>query len=346
MREIVARASEWFGRQARALPWRQTRDPYAIWISEVMLQQTQVATVIPYYLRFLDRFPDVSTLAEAPVDRVLAAWSGLGYYSRARNLHRGACAIVASHGGAIPRDRDRLLLVPGIGPYTAGAIASIAFDLPVPLVDGNVQRVLARLHGFEGTVCTSAATRFFWEQAELWVRAAHSPRIANQALMELGATLCSRGSPRCELCPLNEVCVARAEGRAESLPRRAPRRPAVDIWWSALVVHSRGRVLLRRAQAGEWWEDLWEFPRLESTSRAAWDQQHESLVNARSGGWESLCVKKHTVTHHRLHVAVFRTANRRAPALPAGAGLRWIPVAEIPTLPLSALARKVAASAL
>jgi A/G-specific adenine glycosylase len=200
----------WFDRNRRELPWRRTRDPYAIWLSEVMLQQTQVATVIPYWERFLARFPTVTALAEAPLDEVLSLWSGLGYYSRARNLHRAANEVVARHGGALPASHAALLALPGFGRYTAGAVASIAFGLPEPLVDGNVARVFSRACAIEGAPGDREREKKLWAEAARWVQG-ERPGELNQALMELGATVCTARSPRCGLCPLT-VCAWRAAG--------------------------------------------------------------------------------------------------------------------------------------
>src|SRR5438477_1446956 len=202
---IARRLRAWFRRRARALPWRRTRDPYAIWVSEIMLQQTRVQTVIPYWERWMSRFPTVAALAHAPLDDVLAAWAGLGYYSRARNLHAGAQTVASKFAGALPARASELRAVPGIGPYTAGAIASIAFGEKAPLVDGNVARVLARVYGIAEDIKSSAGQRALWARAgELMAAlpASAAPGDLNQGLMELGATICAPAAPRCLTCPL------------------------------------------------------------------------------------------------------------------------------------------------
>lgn len=220
----------WYDAHARDLPWRRTRDPYAVWVSEVMLQQTRVETVVPYYERFLARFPTVEALAAAAEEEVLAAWSGLGYYRRARLLHAGVREVVARHGGRVPEDAAARRALPGVGAYTAGAIGSIAFDREEPLVDGNVARVLARVHGV-GTPLGRADT-----EARLWAEAARlvrgpRPGALNQALMELGATVCTPRAPRCGACPIAARCEARARGDVEALPvpraKKAPREVAL-----------------------------------------------------------------------------------------------------------------------
>jgi A/G-specific adenine glycosylase len=232
---VRRRLLDWYGRSRRDLPWRRVRDPYAIWVSEVMLQQTRVATVIPYYERFLARFPTLTALARAEESEVLAAWQGLGYYRRARALHRGARAVAADHGGSLPRDLEGLRAIPGIGPYTAGAIASIAFDTPAPVVDGNVTRVLCRLYALGGDPAKNPLRAELWRRAAQLVPAARASDF-NQALMELGATVCTPRAPRCDECPLRRACLARSHGSAEALPEKKRRLPTVAVRASAGVV--------------------------------------------------------------------------------------------------------------
>jgi A/G-specific adenine glycosylase len=342
----VTALSQWFAREARDLPWRRTRDPYAIWISEVMLQQTQVATVIPYYHRFLERFPTIQALAQAPEPEVLRLWSGLGYYSRARNLRRAARFLEENFRGAFPRDREAMLGIPGIGPYTAGAVLSIAFDLAVPLVDGNVQRVFARFYALRDTVESGAAKAFFWDRAHEWVAAARSPRALNQALMELGATVCIKGAPRCRDCPLATGCEARRLGLEQELPRRNPRRAPVELWWLALVLQNRGRYLLRRNPAGTWWADLWDFPHadLPSARAAAGEAARWAQTYAAPAPPRLLPTQKHTVTHHRLRVVPCVLAIGSRHGLEDWGEIRWVRAAEATQVPLSSLARKVLAA--
>jgi len=333
VKSAVQSLSKWYLRQARALPWRENHDPYRIWISEVMLQQTQVATVIPYYHRFLKELPTLEALAAAPTEKVLQLWSGLGYYSRARNLQKGAQYLVEKYAGKFPRMREEIEEVPGIGPYTAGAILSIAFDLPEALVDGNVQRVFARYFGIQAEIEQRETQRLFWQHAATWVKAAEAPRVLNQALMELGAMICTKGTPKCDLCPLAQTCVARAKGWQEELPRRKARRKAVDLWWQGFVVEKKGKIFLRQNQKGEWWTDLWDFPTRPLTSREVWEKP--PAFEARR-----LAPQKHTVTHHRIHIAPYHHAVSRKPPFELGPG-RWVSVEEAQNLPLSSLARKV-----
>jgi A/G-specific adenine glycosylase len=329
-----------FRAHKRDMPWRQTRDPYAIWVSEIMLQQTRVAAVIPYYQRWMKRFPTVRALAEAPLDDVLAAWSGLGYYSRARNLHRGAQHVIAHLGGALPRSIKELRAIPGIGAYTAGAVASIAFDMPEPLVDGNVARVLARLHALEGDIKSSATTRTLWKLAAELVPE-RAPGDFNQGLMELGATVCTPARPGCPVCPLRDPCRARAAGRELELPRTAARKPARSlplIDARALWITHKDQVLLARRAPQGLYGGLWELPQTENPEKL------EALVpGARLESAEPALEHRQTLSHRRLRIRVYPATlaarrDHRNPSLP-GLGkparerydrLAWHPLAPDP----------------
>jgi A/G-specific adenine glycosylase len=265
---IAARLSPWFERHKRDLEWRGTRDPYAIWISEIMLQQTRVETVRDYYSRFLARFPDVATLAAADQEDVLEAWSGLGYYRRARLLHRGARYVLNEHAGELPQRAADLRAVPGVGPYTAGAIASIAFDRPVALVDGNVARVISRLLAIAAPERQLATAKVHWVVAQA-VLERGSPRVLAQALMELGATVCTPRQPRCAACPLRASCLADARGLSEQIPavRRKIAQPVEELWAAAILW--RGRLLLERRPETGLLAGMWCLPLLPRTSAAA-----------------------------------------------------------------------------
>ena len=248
----AARAIErWFARHQRPLPWRETYDPYHVWVSEVMLQQTRMEVVLPYFERFLGRFPDLESLARATDDAVMAAWSGLGYYRRAKMLRAGAADVVARFGGVIPSSVEELLTIPGIGRYTAGAIASVAFDRRAPIVDGNVARVLSRVLARDGDA---------WPHATSLVAASRSPRDLNQGLMELGALLCKPRNPACLLCPLRESCVARAMGRIDAFPPPKPKKETRALRIPLYLVRDRrGRVLMRRA-SGTLMDSMYHLP--------------------------------------------------------------------------------------
>jgi A/G-specific adenine glycosylase len=305
--ELAAALVAWFDRVARDLPWRRTRDPYAIWLSEVMLQQTRVETVIPYYERFLARYPTVDDLAAAPLDDVLSLWSGLGYYRRARVLHLAAREVSARHGGALPRDVEGLRALPGVGAYTAGAVASIAFDQAVPLVDGNVARVLSRLDGIDDDIRTAAGTRKLWAAAERLVRAAKvQPGRFNQALMELGATVCTPRNPRCDACPVDGACSARALGRQGELPVIAPKRDVPTVSMVAAVVRSGERVLFVRRAEDALFGGLWEPPMVEAPTLA-----RARVLLAEAGVDPDASLRevgrvRHILTHRRLEVRVAR----------------------------------------
>ncbi|HEY0160633.1 MAG TPA: A/G-specific adenine glycosylase [Thermoanaerobaculia bacterium] len=238
LRNVTRRTEKWFARHQRPLPWREAYDPYHVWLSEVMLQQTRMEVVLPYFERFLSRFPSISHLAAASDRDVTAAWSGLGYYRRARMLRDGALAVMERFGGTLPSTVEELLTIPGIGRYTAGAIASVAFERRAPIVDGNVTRVVARLFGSDGET---------WERAEALVHACARPRHFNQGLMELGALVCTPRNPSCLICPLRETCVARATNRVDELPaakaKKATRELHIPLF---LIVDRHGRVLMRR----------------------------------------------------------------------------------------------------
>lgn len=307
IRETLLR---WYDAAARDLPWRRTRDPYAIWVSEVMLQQTRVDTVIPYYERFLERFPSTRALAAADEDTVLSHWSGLGYYRRARLLHAGVREVVERYAGEVPEDRDARQALPGIGRYTAGAIGSISFDKEEPVVDGNVTRVLARLLQIDTPVGTSVTTSRLWEEAGRLV-AGERPGALNQALMELGATVCMPKQPSCHACPVSQHCKAYAKGEVDRLPvarsRTAPRRLELSA-----VVATRGRgadreVWLVKADQ-PLFGGLWGVPMSEA-------EPHDALAEAGLSARlqpEPVGRVAHELSHRKLRIDVYRATAARA----------------------------------
>lgn len=338
-RRIVAH----FRATCRELPWRETRDPYAIWVSEVMLQQTRVATVIPYYRRWLDRFPTVEALAAAPIDDVLAAWSGLGYYSRARNLRRGAAEVMARYGGRVPDDPDQLRALPGVGAYTAGAIASIAFGRPEPVVDGNVARVLARVFAIDDDIKAAATRRRLWDLAARLVPA-DAPGDFNQGIMELGATVCTPRAPRCGACPLSGVCRARAAGRASELPVTRPRRragelPVIDVV-AAWLVRRRRVLLVRRAGRGLY-AGLWELPQAPTPDGIG------DAIGLRIAlrGSAPAAAHEQLLSHRRLRIRVWRAAapvGRVRPSPDRYDAFRWCPPDAIGDAGVSAATAQIA----
>lgn len=250
---------QWYSRNRRLLPWRRTRDPYRIWVSEVMLQQTQVDTVIPYYLRFIERFPTLESLAESDVQAVLAVWEGLGYYARARNLHRAARSLVEERGGRVPTNFREFRKLPGVGEYIAAAVMSIAFGHPHAAVDGNVKRVLARLFRIERPADGSGGTGVFREKASELLDPS-DPGTFNQAVMELGAVICAPRNPRCPVCPIAGFCAAHRSGMVEAYPRRTRPQPIPTHRVAVGVVHRGKRVLIVRRPSEGLLGGLWEFP--------------------------------------------------------------------------------------
>lgn len=341
----------WYRREKRDLPWRRSRDPYAIWLSEVMLQQTRVETVIPYWSRFLDAFPTLHALAEAPLDLVLAQWSGLGYYRRARLLHLGAQSVVAEHGGHLPTSSSGLRSIPGIGPYTAGAVASIAFGEAAPLVDGNVARVLARVFAMDLDVKSSAGAARLWAIAgEL--APGDDPGAWNQALMELGATVCTPRSPSCDVCPASRLCEAKRRGLTAALPVVAKKAPP-KAWRRAAIVAERGsKLLLGRRRTELPFGGLWEPPGLDlepGRTRVA-----GSLFGTSFAELEEVGRVAHVLTHRRLAVVVWRgklsEPASRVRGTPLGADYDRLELVDprgpaLASLGISTLARKILALA-
>ena len=324
--------------QRRDLPWRRTRDPYAVWVSEIMLQQTRVATVIPYWQRWMTRFPTVTALADAPLDDVLAAWAGLGYYRRARHLHAGARWVAAEHGGVLPSAAADLRAVPGIGAYTAGAVASIAFGEAAPLVDGNVARVLARVYAIEDDVKSSAGQRAIWDLAAKLMTArpvGADPGELNQGLMELGALTCTPTSPACLTCPLAAHCRARATGRQEELPRLPARKREADLpllVTVALWIEQDGQLLLAQRPATGLFAGLWELPQGADDADAA-----RAVGTTLTGATTTRAHHQQTLSHRRLDITAVDARLRGQPRAVAGRyqAVRWVTVEEARTLAIA-----------
>ncbi|MBI3094161.1 MAG: A/G-specific adenine glycosylase [Rhodocyclales bacterium] len=300
-RGFAARLIRWHQRHGRHdLPWQNTKDSYRVWLSEIMLQQTQVATVIPYYLRFLERFPRLADLAAAPVAEVMALWSGLGYYARARNLHACAQAVMNQHGGKFPRDPHVIAELPGIGRSTANSIATFCFGAQAPILDGNVKRVLCRAFGIEGFPASSAVDKRLWALAAQ-LMPQRQGAIYNQAQMDLGAMVCTRTRPRCEACPLHDICVARAGGRTAELPTPKPRREIPLRHANLLVLRDGARVLLETRPPSGIWGGLLSLPELPpGADAAAWAEQH---FGCRVLAVSPAPTLVHGFSHFRLHIA-------------------------------------------
>ncbi len=324
--DFAARVVRWQEEHGRhGLPWQGTRDPYRIWLSEIMLQQTQVATVIPYYQRFLARCPDVGCLAVAPEDDVLALWSGLGYYARARNLHKAAKEVVARFGGRFPTRFDDLESLPGIGRSTAGAIAAFSSGEVRPILDGNVRRVLSRHAGIAGDPSNAATLSALWQEATQRLPS-HGIEQYTQGMMDLGADICRTRTPACLLCPVAEDCIARLEDRIDELPgkraRAVPRRKRIAM----LVIVSTGEVLLEKRPPTGIWGGLWSLPEI--------DEDADPQIAL--GGWgltaskiEALEPFEHAFTHYTLDVFPWRIEVDKAAPLAAQRAAIWLPLAEI-----------------
>ena len=325
----------WYQKNQRDLPWRKTSDPYAIWISETMLQQTQVKTVLRYYQRFLDRFPDVETLARAPLQRVLHLWSGLGYYRRAIYLRTAARQIMRDHKGRLPQDYRQLRALVGVGDYTAGALLSIAFNKNYPAIDGNVRRVLERLWLITGTAPIRAAASK--------LAAGNSPGDLNQALMELGATLCGPRVPDCDACPLKRECASCALRRMPISPRAAQRAKLRNVTWPLAIVRSRRKILLRQRNPGELLARLWELPggevaRLSEAARAL----RRELVDLAPGRGRRIGEIRHSITDRRIFAPIylFNCADYRDAAKARG---RWVQPRHAERYSISAMTKKALA---
>ena len=323
----------WFARVGRDLPWRRRPEAYRTWVSETMLQQTQVDRVVDYFTRFLARFPTVEALAAAPEADVLRLWEGLGYYRRARQLHAAARRIVADHGGRLPDAEAPLRALPGIGRYTAAAILSIAFGRPFPVVEANSRRVLARLAGYGATLSGTSADGPVWEIAAALLPP-DSPGDWNQALMDLGAIVCTPRAPACPRCPVASCCQALATGRVASIPAMAAKRATEERSETALVLWRGTKVLVVRRGPGEWWEGLWDFPRAEDSA---------GLEALRPGRPKKAGVVTYSVTHHRVRVEV--AVAEAAAAGGRRAGRRWIEWSRLGSLAMTAPGRRIAALA-
>jgi A/G-specific adenine glycosylase len=346
---IVRRLLAWFDRHQRDLPWRQSRDPYRIWVSEVMLQQTQVVTVIPYFQRFMAAFPTLADLAEADEQAVLRLWEGLGYYRRARDLHRAARQLVANHGARFPDDPAVVASLPGFGRYTCNAVLSQAFDRRLPILEANSQRVLSRLFGRPDDPRQAEARRWLWQAAEDLLPAKRTGAF-NQALMELGALVCTPLGPRCGECPLEAVCRARQLGAQERIPARAAAPAVTAVQESAVVVWRAGRVLLaqRPADAGRW-AGLWEFLRgpLEGdeTHEAAASRLAETLAGLRVRVGTELVTIRHGITRYQITLVCFE-ADHESGEFHSDfyARAEWVNPADLPRYPISSPQRRLAKS--
>jgi A/G-specific adenine glycosylase len=337
----------WFTVHRRDLPWRNCRDPYWVWISEVMLQQTRVATVIPYFERWIRDYPNISELSQAREDDVLKVWEGLGYYSRARNLMRGARHVMTNHAGHLPRSAGELRQIPGIGRYTAGAIASLAFDLPEPVLDGNVSRVLCRLRDLAGNPRKAPLLEQLWSLARQLVTDIDAARL-NESLMELGALVCTRNSPKCTDCPLTRQCLARKDGRVEERPQPTPRpselKKTVQI---ILARRGTGQVLLQKQdQSASHWANLWTFPFIEGNSLHPPFSQVRNWLAARLHCGTSpgtvVSTGKYSITRFRFTYVVVQVRVTKIPRKVLPPSYAWIDLPNLCDLAMPAPHRRLA----
>lgn len=334
----------WQKRHGRhALPWQNTRDPYRIWLSEIMLQQTQVAAVIPYYQRFLARFPDLAALAAAPADQVMAHWSGLGYYLRARNLHRCAQRVCAEYGGVFPSDPALLADLPGIGRSTAAAIAAFAHGARAAIMDGNVKRVFCRVFGIEGYPGARPVEDLLWRQAQALLPE-RDMEAYTQGLMDLGATVCTRGKPDCPACPLAPRCAALASDRVARLPAKKPAKPVPQRHAAMLVLVDRGQVLLEQRPGSGIWGGLLSLPELAAEAGVAVPAERIAAAVAPFGSLDTcqaLPAFSHAFTHFKLHVTPYRITLERRAALVEEGGHTWRDIATLDQAPLPAPVKKL-----
>ncbi len=321
-KRFAKRVLNWFERHGRKdLPWQQPRDPYRVWVSEIMLQQTQVATVIPYFDRFMRRFPDLATLASAPIDQVLHHWSGLGYYARARNLHHCARTLSQRHAGSFPQEVSELAALPGIGRSTAGAIRSLGHGQPAAILDGNVKRVLARYFAIEGWTGSSAVQKRLWSLSQSLTPKRRCDDY-NQAMMDLGALLCGRRRPACGECPLEDGCRARQQGNPEAYPEAKPRK-GLPLKTTRMVILAdrQGRILLQRRPPSGIWGGLWSLPECPpETTVAQWCRERMGFEIERP---HSLPVRRHTFSHFRLDIEPVR-ARIKNPKRRVMDGEEWV----------------------
>jgi A/G-specific adenine glycosylase len=345
--KLVAALLDWFAANARDLPWRRTRDPYAIWVSEIMLQQTQVKTVIPFWNRWLRELPTIEAAAKAPSEKIHKLWEGLGYYTRVRNLQKAAQVIVEKHGAKFPEKFDEVLALPGIGRYTAGAICSIAFNQPTPILDGNVIRVLTRIFGITENPKEKKTNQLLWQitldlvsHAKAKGAQKNACSHLNQSLMELGALVCTPRNPQCLICPVKKLCLAFAENRTEELPNLGKREKATARKFIAFVIERDGKFLVRQRAAGIVNAHLWEFPNIEVDGDkiipAEFFQKH---FGAKPQTVQPLQTLKHSITRYRMTLEAFHVRLKKLPKNFAGC---WLSPAELDSLAFSSAHKKLA----
>lgn len=340
------RLLDWFDSNRRDLPWRKNRDPYRIWVSEVMLQQTQVATVIPYFERFLTAFPTLRHLADADEQQVLKLWEGLGYYRRARDLHRAARKLASEYDGALPDDPAVVAELPGIGRYILGAVMSQAFDRRLPIVEANSKRVLCRLFGQEGDPTTRPVSDWLWQAAEKLLPAKR-PGDFNQALMELGALVCTPIAPRCSDCPVASLCTALRAGKQEAIPARSASAVIEDVHEVAIVIRRKARVLMVQRPSSGRWANMWEFPRValqaKETIAEGGNRILSDILGIQADLGDELLKVRHTVTRFRITLVALEASFRSGTVRDTYyQDVRWLLPDELRELPVARPQRRLA----
>ena len=331
---------KWYRQHGRTLPWRDHPDPYAVWVSEIMLQQTRVETVIPYFEKWMKLFPDVKALAQASERDVLNAWEGLGYYSRARNLHKAAQIVASKFSGQLPRDLTDLRALPGIGRYTVGAIASMAFGMDEPTLDGNLRRVFARLFDVSEFADSPAGEKMLWDLAAQNLPKGQAGDY-NQARMDLGATICTPKSPRCLLCPLMEICESRKKGTQEQRPVLKPKKSVPHYVHAAAVIMERGRVLLSQRPSEGLLGGMWEFPnaRVNADPAKELNQALNAACRLKLKKGDPLGIVQHAYTHFKVTVHAFRCD---VVSIPKEKNLKWVKITELGDYPMGKVDRQIA----
>ena len=337
------RLLSWYEANGRDLPWRRTHLPYRVWVSEIMLQQTQVETVKPYYARFLRQFPTVRKLAQAEEQEVLRAWEGLGYYRRARQLHAAAQVIVRDHQGRFPTTFDEVFALPGVGRYTAGAILSFSKNLPLPIVEANTIRLYSRLLGYDEDPTKAAGQKLLWAFAESLLNK-KSPGQINQALIELGGRVCKPRSPDCSTCPVAALCVARLSGKVDEVPVAKKKIVFEKVTEAAVVVKSQDQVLIRKCGPKERWAGLWDFPRFSVEGDTALNRFLESSVHEQTGNRIQLGAQfkeiRHGVTKYRITLLCF-DAKLQGRKSRNKVDQKWVRLGELSEYPLSVTGRRI-----
>jgi len=345
MPRIAPRLLTWYNKNKRTLPWRGHPDPYAVWVSEIMLQQTRVETVIPYFEKWMKLFPNVRALARASERDVLNAWEGLGYYSRARNFHKAAKIVVEKYGGKLPRDLDELLKLPGIGRYTVGALASIVFGMDEPALDGNLKRVYARLFDVSEPVDSTEGEKILWKLARENLPKGQAADF-NQALMDLGAMICLPKNPRCLICPLMKICRARANGTQNFRPVKKPKKVVPHYIHAASVIVKKGRVLLAQRPSDGLLGGMWEFPngRVDQNPAGGLGKVLKSEYSLRvrmKRNARPFAIVEHTYSHFKVTVHAFRC---ELVSMPKRGSCKWVLLNEIGRFPMGKIDRQISAS--